>query len=180
MVTRMKFTTDKLDLGYFPYYLRIAAELGPAARVCEIGVWHGEGLDMFQALFPYGVLAGVDANPGSFWPPGTHQVIAAQDDPALPEILDVYSPEWDLISEDASHNGILTTATFGLLWPRVAPGGFYVIEDWEVGLDLPQWAHFGNSMLLAAQGLLPLLTRDGDVEDITYRCGLAILRKKQR
>jgi hypothetical protein len=35
-------------------------------------------------------------------------------------------------------------------------------------------------MLTCVQGLLPLLTRDGDVEDITYRYGLAVLRKKHR
>ena len=58
----MKFATDKVQHGYLPAYLRIAAELGPAARVCEIGVQHGHGLDMFQALFPDGLVAGVDAN----------------------------------------------------------------------------------------------------------------------
>jgi hypothetical protein len=41
------------------------------------------------------------------------------------------------------------------------------------------WTTYGDSMLLTAQGLLPLLTRDGDVEDITYRYGLAVLRKKR-
>ena len=34
-------------------------------------------------------------------------------------------------------------------------------------------------MLLAAQGLLTLLTRDGDVEDITFRYGLAVIRKRR-
>ena len=71
----MKFATDKIGHGYLPSYLRIAAELGPAARVCEVGVQYGHGLDMFQALFPDGMVAGVDANPHAAWPDGTRRII---------------------------------------------------------------------------------------------------------
>jgi hypothetical protein len=172
----VRFATDKIDHGYLPAYLRIAAELGPAARVCEIGVQHGHGLDLFQALFPAGLIAGVDANPGSRWPDGTVKIVAAQDDPELFVHLGNYSAQWDLFADDASHQGDLTVATLRLLWPLLRPGGIYVIEDWMVGL--PDWPGFGDSMLVTAQGLLPLLTKGGDVEDITYRYGLAVLRKK--
>lgn len=172
----MKFATDKLTHGYLPTYLRIAARLGPAARVCEIGVQAGHGLDLFQALFPDGLAAGVDCDAACQWPPGTVPVICAQDDPALPGRLAQHSPAWDLIVDDASHDGKLTAATFRLLWPLVAPGGFYVIEDWMVGLG--GWG-FDQSMLTCVQGLLTLLTRDGDVEDITCRYGLAVLRKRK-
>lgn len=173
----MKFATDKLQHGYLPAYLRLAAEFGPAARVCEVGVQYGHGLDLFQALFPAGLVAGVDVNPGCRWPDGTAQVIAAQDDPGLPARLAAHAPEWDLIVDDASHDGQLTVATLRLLWPLLAPGGAYVIEDWMVGL--PDWPGFGDSMLLAVQGLLPLLSKGSDVEDIHFRYGLAVLRKRR-
>jgi len=169
------FATDKVTHGYLPSYRRIAAVLGPAARVCEVGVDRGHGLDMFRVLFPDGLIAGVDMNPGCRWPDGTIRIVAAQDDPGLFVLLGNYSLAWDLIADDASHLGALTTATFRLLWPLVAPGGFYVIEDWMVGLG---WPGYDGSMLACVQGLLPLLTRDGDVEDITCRYGLAVLRKK--
>ena len=172
----MKFATDKIDHGYLPAYLRIAAELGAGARVCEVGVQYGHGLDMLQALFPGGLVAGVDVNPGSRWPDGTIRIVAAQDDPSLPALLGGTAPQWDLFADDASHDGNLTVATMRLLWPLLAPGGIYVIEDWMVGLG---WPGFGDSMLLAAQGLLTLLTKDGDVEDITFRYGLAVLRKRR-
>lgn len=172
-----RFATDKVKHGYLPTYLRIAAELGPSARVCEIGVHQGHGLDMFQALFPDGLIAGVDSNPDCEWPDGPRRIVASQDDPGLFVLLGNYSLAWDLIVDDASHDGGLTVATLRLLWPLLAPGGFYVIEDWMVGLD---WPGYDDSMLLAVQGLLPLLTRDGDVEDITYRYGLAVLRKRPR
>jgi 8-demethyl-8-alpha-L-rhamnosyltetracenomycin-C 2'-O-methyltransferase/8-demethyl-8-(2-methoxy-alpha-L-rhamnosyl)tetracenomycin-C 3'-O-methyltransferase len=172
----VKFATDKVTHGYLPAYLRIAAELGPAARVCEVGVQCGHGLDLFQALFPDGLVAGVDSNKDSEWPEGTRRIVAAQDDPELFTLLGNYSLAWDLIVDDASHQGDLTVATLRLLWPLLAPGGFYVVEDWMVGLG---WPGYDTSMLLAAQGLLPLLTRGGDVEDITYRYGLAVLRKRR-
>ena len=171
----MRFATDKTGHGYLPTYLRIAAELGPSARVCEVGVHAGRGLDMFQALFPTGLVAGVDVDPRCQWPEGTVPVICAQDDETLPGLLAAHSPQWDLFVDDASHDGKLTAETFRLLWPLVAPGGFYVVEDWMVGLG--GWG-FDASMLTTVQGLLSLLTKGGDVEDITYRYGLAVLRKK--
>lgn len=45
----VRFATDKVQHGYLGTYLRIAAGLGPAARVCEVGAGHGHGLDMLQA-----------------------------------------------------------------------------------------------------------------------------------
>jgi hypothetical protein len=89
-----------------------------------------------------------------------------------------------LIVDDASHDGNLTVRSFGLLWPLVQPGGYYVIEDWTVALrDDPHWgpqANWGDSMLRAAESFLPLLAfRDGEVESITYRYGLIILRKRK-
>ena len=171
----MRFATDKITHGYLPVYLRIDAELGPAARVCEIGVEHGHGLDMFQALFPAGTVAGVDANGGSRWPDGTIRVICDQDSDTLPGRLRQYAETWHLIVDDASHDGTLTRAALDLLWPLVAPGGFYVVEDWMTGLGWPGW---DTSMLTAVQGLLPLLAKDSDVEEITFRYGLAVLRKR--
>jgi len=173
----VRFATDKTGHGYLPAYLRIAAALGPAANVCEVGVEHGHGLDMFQALFPAGLICGVDANGGARWPDGTITVICDQDSDTLPGKLAQHAQAWDLIVDDASHDGTLTTATLRLLWPLLAPGGYYVIEDWMTGLGWPGW---DDSMLTCVQGLLPLLTRDGDVEDITCRYGLAVLRKKHR
>jgi predicted O-methyltransferase YrrM len=65
----------------------------------------------------------------------------------------------DLVIDDASHFGPETRASFEILFPRLRPGGVYVIEDWSwhiQGLDLP-----GESMaelvseLIAAAGRGP-------------------------
>lgn len=149
-----RFRTNKeYPHGYLPDYERIAAELGPRATVCEIGVWHGESLEMWQELFPQGTVVGVDIDPGMTWPRGTGRVVMSQDDPALPQAVqlavsgargyDLADPCYlDLVVDDASHIGKATQATFWLLWPMVARGGYYVIEDWTTALDLGQWAPY--------------------------------------
>lgn len=137
----MTYATDKELLGYVPEYRRIADELGPAARVLEIGVLNGLGLEMWKDMFPDGIVAGVDFSPAARWPEGTIRIVSDQANSELPSILKMHSYAWDLIVDDASHKGHLTDATFKMLWPLVAPGGYYVIEDWFLGL--PSWPSTG-------------------------------------
>lgn len=170
----MTFTTDKVTLGYLPTYLGLAAEIGTSAHVVEVGVLDGESLVMWQSLFPGGTIVGVDHNASARWPEGAVRVVANQDDAALPGMVSEYGP-FDLIVDDASHEGALTRRTWDLLWPLVAPGRYYVIEDWQVAF----WSGRDQSMLRVAESLLPSL-EDADVESITYRHGQIILRKKAK
>lgn len=200
-----RYDADKEILGYVPDYRRIADALGPAARVCEIGVGHGASMRMWQDMYPQGLIAGVDLGQASVWPEGTIRIVISQNDPRLPGILREHSETWDLIIDDASHEGELTAVTFGQLWPLVAPDGFYVIEDWFFGL--PQWRDTGCTtgyppgspeiastydpgMLGAVQSLITLLDepfrgsaegasapRGTEVESITYRYGIVVVHK---
>lgn len=173
------YDTDKVEHGYMPTYNYIADQLGGAARVCEVGVFNGGSLATWQDLFPGGTIVGVDRDPYSFWPAGTIKVIAGQDDPGLPDMLRKHSDEWDLIVDDASHNGELTAKTFGLLWELVSPGGFYVIEDWYVGFSWYGGRCKSPEMLPVVQSLLERLTGDeSDTDSVSYRYGMAIIRKK--
>jgi hypothetical protein len=170
------FQTDKVYChGYFPEYVRIAAELGPGARVLEIGVLGGESLKMWQSLFPLGEITGVDNDRDAGFPQGVKKVIAEQDDPELAQL-----GSFDLIVEDASHLGKLSRKTFDILWPQVNPGGFYVLEDWFVGLpdSLAGRGYQIPAMLQTAQGFLKLLTQDSDCESVHYVYGLAIVKKR--
>ncbi len=169
--------TDKFEGGYVPVYEVMAEQIGPEGRVCELGVHHGDSLRLWQVLFPEGEVTGVDCNHGCTWPEGTRKVIMDQADPKLPGVL---GGPFDLIVDDASHKGILTSASFAGLWPLVAPEGHYVIEDWMIGLpgfcDHPM---YNPGMLAFAQTLIERLTsQDADVEQVTYRYGLAIISKR--
>ena len=174
------YQTDKVTQGYMGTYRDIAADLGPAARVCEVGVHAGGSLATWQDLFPDGTVAGVDIDPGACWPPGTIRVVASQDDPDLPALLGEHEAAWDLIVDDASHDGTLTAVTLGLLWPLVAPGGFYAIEDWFTGFGDYTGACKSPAMLGVVQGLLERLHRDTDTEWVSYRYGMAVIRKKEQ
>lgn len=180
-VTALSYVTDKVRQGYMGVYERIAAELGPAASVCEIGVWFGGSLATWQALFPDGIVAGADCDPESRWPDGTVRIVCGQDDEALPGLLMDASPGgYGLIVDDASHDGKLTRRTWELLWPLVQPGGYYVVEDWFVGLGKHPWEGWGDSMLKAMESLLPLLDdQDCDPDSIEFRYGMAILHRKR-
>ena len=68
----------------------------------------------------------------------------------------------------------MTRRSFELLWPLVSPGGWYVIEDWQVGL--PSYPG-DDSMLRAVQDLLLLLEKGTDVDSVTFRYGMAMVRK---
>jgi hypothetical protein len=199
------YETDKETLGYVPDYRRIAETVGPAGRVCEIGVQYGLSLKMWKDLFPDGIVAGVDWNPNAVWPDGTVKIVSNQVDPELPAMLDEHAPAWDLIVDDASHQGHTTETTFNMLWPRIAPGGFYAIEDWFFGLPLwpstgswPGAPRFSTNVsetydpyfLQFVQGLLTRLDepypgapetrslpRGTDVESVSCRYGLVIVRK---
>jgi hypothetical protein len=188
-----------------PEYRKIADALGENARVCELGVLNGLSLDMWKDMFPRGLIVGVDLYGSSRWPDGTVKIVSGQSDPGLPGQLAEHAPEWDLIVDDASHHGDLTQASFDLLWPLVAPGGFYVIEDWFIGLPLwPSTGCWGGAprgsqavresydpgMLHTVQGIIAKLDepyrgvpetraepRESDVASVYCQYGLAVVRK---
>ena len=160
---------DKFSQNYTPQYFAIAADLGPKARVCEIGIWQGHGLRLLQKLFPFGEVVGIDIHPDAAWPEGTTMIRSPQDNPDLPRLLG--PAPFGLIIDDASHHGPTTADTFRNLYPLVAPGGYYVIEDWRV--------HIPEQMEQVGSLLKLLATQDSDCDQITYRYGLAIVHKRK-
>ena len=168
----MRFKTDKeWPHGYLPDYLRIVEELGPAAVVCEIGVYYGASLEMWKELFPQGKIIGVDIDAHCLWPEGTYPVVHNQASPGIRQAVEVVAPDGcDLIVDDASHIAKLTEVTFESLWPLIRSGGYYVIEDWAepstIG-DLGAW--------------VPELigTLRADAKSVTYTAeGLVILQRR--
>ena len=69
--------------------------------------------------------------------------------------------ELDLVVDDASHRLAGTRQTFHCLFPRLRPGGVYVIEDWS-------WAHVHASVLIVPGPSLAAL-----VFELTLACAYA-------
>lgn len=106
----------------------------------EAGILKGHSLRMWSAYFdhPESELFGVDnwdkaltADVGrakAIWCDLSLQTCLDDLEQALP-------PSLDIVIDDASHIPILQQALWEKLWPKVSPGGVYVVEDLQVGFD---------------------------------------------
>ena len=121
-------------------------------NILELGIWQG-GSPLFYGLATDArkVVALDIATPS---PPALEQIIrehgvadkvklhfgTSQDDrDAVTAIMDrEFGDEpLDLVIDDASHQYCFTRRSFEIAFPRLRPGGFYIIEDW-------QWAHIDS------------------------------------
>lgn len=103
--------------------------------VCEVGVWFGHSVAMWNAYFTNSTVYGldVDLNRLQFDLPNLITVDATNAqavDAALGDLT------FDYVIDDGSHRLHDQIATFEILWPRVKPGGCYFIEDIDGGLAL--------------------------------------------
>ena len=190
----MTWQTDKIANGYLPTYLKIIQELalGTMARVLELGVDQGHSLQMWRDLLPHGEVVGVDHRPEAMEAVMRLGIVASvilseQDAPDLPERIQRATDldEFDLIVDDASHLGKQTATALFNLWPLLAGGGFYVIEDWGVGF--PKGAPmYDPEMLRLAESLVGQFNpHRPDPEEwaldnliqVTFLPGLIILKK---
>jgi cephalosporin hydroxylase len=124
----------------------------PTHNIFELGIWQG-GSPLFYGLATDArkVVALDLANPG---PPALAEILwrhsledkvklhfgVSQDDRAAVTAImdrDFGDEPIDLVIDDASHQYEHTKRSFEIVFPRLRPGGFYIIEDW-------QWAHIDS------------------------------------
>lgn len=94
----------------------------------EIGVAAGNSMKMFKEYFPKAKVYGIDTNPDcAGYVDGVR--IGSQTDPAFLDKLlsEIGAP--DIIIDDGSHVGGDMEWTFRHLFPKMKPGGYYVVED---------------------------------------------------
>jgi predicted O-methyltransferase YrrM len=126
-------------------FVELALELD-APRVVEIGTQHGGSAALLALLSRPATLVTVDIRPErpdalleAMRTAGLGERVVAyegvdQGDRAqLARILDdeLGDEPIDLVVDDASHELVATRSTFELLFPRLRPGGRYLIEDWS-------------------------------------------------
>jgi demethylmacrocin O-methyltransferase len=106
-----------------------------ALCVLEIGVGGytmgtgGSSLRMWRTYFPKARVYGIDIEPRDLREPRIETFCGSQADPAfLRGVVDRIGPP-DLIIDDGSHRSEHVIASFEVLFPLLAPGGLYVIED---------------------------------------------------
>ena len=121
-------------------------------NILELGIWQG-GSPLFYGLATDArKIVALDI--AALGPPALGEIIerrgiadrvklhfgVSQDDrDAVTAIIDndFGGEPLDLVIDDASHQYGFTRRAFEIIYPRLRPGGFYVIEDW-------QWAHIDS------------------------------------
>ena len=118
--------------------------------IVDLGVYKGGSVVFFNEVFRPWRLMAVDYNPAP--PEALVKYLGKQrapvgvriklgvnqaDRPALAMLLDktFHGRPLDLVVDDASHYNFETRESFRVLFPRICPGGLYIIEDWG-------WAHW--------------------------------------
>ncbi len=122
----------------------------PVKRVFDLGIYKGGSVMFYHKLFSPEKIVAVDIDNKPVEPLDayisangldrtirTYYGVDQSDPDAMGEILrkETEGQFFDLVVDDASHLLKETRASFNMLLPHVAPGGYYIIEDWG-------WAHW--------------------------------------
>lgn len=129
----LKFGTDKASSGhnYLQYYERFFQPIrNDKLDIMEIGIWEGASLRLWQEYFPNSLIYGVDIQEMKQWRHHRiHTYTCDQGDRSqLNDLIDQVGT-MNIIIDDGSHEGIHQWISFETLFPRLAPGGLYIIED---------------------------------------------------
>lgn len=117
-------------------YAALAADLRPR-RIVELGVFQGGSTALLAELFAPQRLVAIDREPvgdvlARYPAVEVHDDVDQADRARLATIAG--DEPLDLVIDDCSHLYEPTRASFNELFPRLRPGGRFVIEDWR-------WAH---------------------------------------
>lgn len=131
-----------LMYGMFLYPLR-----GEEIKMLEIGLGcgmkYGAGASalLWREMLPHAELWEAEVNGhcvekhrSRLKAQGINPLIGSQRDPAtLQEWMRESGGAFDVIIDDGGHSNLDITTSFDHLWPHVAPGGLYFVEDLQVG-----------------------------------------------
>lgn len=137
-----KHGTDKAGHGYMPHYERHFEKFrNETFNLLEIGVHKGASLRMWKEYFPNAQIHGIDKNPAAkeF---EEDRIYIQIGDQANIQFLNCAgaNPSFEIIIDDGSHKWEHQIKSFQTLFPVLADGGLYVIED----LHTSYHKEFGN------------------------------------
>lgn len=167
--------------GFLDYY--IAHRHEDIKRVLEVGVYQGGSFVFLDRLLKPEKISAIELSNVAI--PALDQYVrdnhdrarlhygTSQDDVArVAEIIDQdFEGELDLVVDDASHFYEPTKATFTTVFPKVRPGGLYIIEDWSWSFQAPYqdpengWYHI-NSLANVVIDLMEDMVVGPLIEDI--------------
>lgn len=173
--------------GYAPQYDRLFSSLrDKPVKMLEIGVGGGESIQMWLQYFPKAKVFGVDTthdtNP---WdkPGTTDRYTFVNGDQSCKTFwacfLADYGGDWDIVCDDGGHFSNQIITSFECLWPALAPGGLYAIEDLGVSYGegsiflSPNWPNHMDFI----KGKLDEINLGTEIEWAHFSKELAVFKK---
>ncbi len=127
-----KFGSDKNAVnGYGPAYDELLTPRKESIRsILEVGVFKGASIKAWHDFFPNAEIVGLDHDPSCV----TFNVARIETFTVNSYDLDTVNQvlgdrTFDLIVDDGWHDSRAQAASLATLWPRLNPGGLYVVED---------------------------------------------------
>lgn len=121
----------KGESGYGSIYSKIIRDLPPVSNVLEIGVLGGGSHRAWAALFPEASIFGLDIDPTYVIEDGRIRTYVA-DQLRVDQLLDVAQKMpncFELVVDDGWHQPEAGLKSLSVFLPRLAPGGYFVVED---------------------------------------------------
>jgi hypothetical protein len=152
--------------------LALAAQLAAPARL--VGLDH-RATPLSDALATFITEARLDTRVNPYW--GVDQGDAER---VASIVIDEFGGHRiDLVVDDASHQLDLTKRTFNCLFPRVRPGGMYLIEDWPMHKAFAAAAGNGETplTLLIVELVLACSDRSDVIANISVNENFALVTR---
>jgi hypothetical protein len=192
-----KYGTDKASVftrtpGAKPHdYLRHMEEFFEPIRereikFLEIGCGGGESIRTWLEYFPKAHVFSVDnhhsTNEWNTVTPTAHAryqfVIGDQSDPTFWKCFVAdYGSNWDVLLDDGGHFSNQVLTTLNSMWPHIAHGGIYMIEDLRCSYS-SLFSPSGSPMDVLKQWIDNMHQGETDADSITFSRELCVIRKK--
>lgn len=180
----------------FPFYEQLFESVGPVRNLLELGVFKGGSLVLWYEALGAHKIVGVDLAPK---PPQARHLSSYMEAQSVPPPIKCYwqtnqtdseqlrkivanefEGPLDIIIDDASHVYSLTRASFMTLFPLLAGGGYYIIEDWPTDY-MEEFHDPAGTMKDLFKEITDLIGREQFcVAEITVNINCAVVRKARR
>lgn len=131
-----KYQTDKTKYSKF-YSFWLAQK--DFKNILEIGAYKGASLRAWRDRFPSADVVGIESDPMlRALSPDLNIFVGDQTNTSFLESVSQSIPQRDLIIDDGGHKMSQQITSFRYLFPKLAPGGYYIIEDLETSY-LSNW-----------------------------------------